>query len=160
MCARNTLSHKVSKSAAQQRPKQEQANQLDDSSITATSSKRVRFAEENQVHWISGPAPSPSTIWYNEEELSQIKVQAKALIRYAKSHGLSSKTPELRGLHMKNKKQRKAHWMMALSCVLDEQQHLSAEEIAEVYRRFTTGSVQIALRLGQEDADEALQVEL
>jgi len=102
-----------------------------------------------------------SQVWYNEQELLQIKQEAQELIQQAKQKKLPHTADELRGLHMTQKRQRRSVWMMALACVLDEQQrHIrngvpkdrAAETLAKLYKSFAFSAVQIAQKLGEEDA--------
>jgi hypothetical protein len=102
-----------------------------------------------------------SQVWYNEQELVQIKQEAQDLIEQVKERKLSHTVDELRGLHMTQKRQRRAAWVMARSCVLDEQkrqarhQHGNGsdpETIARMYRSFAFAATQIAQKIGLDDA--------
>jgi hypothetical protein len=106
-----------------------------------------------------------SQVWYNEEELLQIKQEAQQLIQQAKDRTISYTANELRGLHMTQKRQRRSAWMMALACVLDEQKRQvrdgvskerAAETIAKLYKSFAFSAVQIAQKVAQEDALAAM----
>lgn len=102
-----------------------------------------------------------SQVWYNEEELLQIKQEAQQLIQQAKNRTILHTASELRGLHMTQKRQRRSAWMMALACVLDEQKRQlrngvpkdrAAETLAKLYKSFAFSAVQIAQKVGEEDA--------
>ncbi len=102
-----------------------------------------------------------SQVWYNEEELLEIKHEAQQLIQQAKEKKVPHTADELRGLHMTQKRQRRSAWMMALACVLDEQNRQlrngvpkdrASETLAKLYKSFAFSAVQIAQKLGQDDA--------
>jgi hypothetical protein len=65
---------------------------------------------------------------------------------------------------MTQKRQRWSLWLMALTCVLDEQNRQTrngvpkdrgAENLAKLYKSFAFSAVQIAQQIGQDDAEEA-----
>ena len=67
---------------------------------------------------------------------------------------------------MSKKHKRRSLWMMALSCVLDEQRrhkrelgHVPADELAKAYMSFAVTSQQIAQIIGQQDAEAAQEDE-
>lgn len=106
-----------------------------------------------------------SQVWYNEEELLQIKHEAQQLIQQAKDRTIPHTANELRGLHMTQKRQRRSAWVMALACVLDEQKRQlrngvpkdrGAETLAKLYKSFAFSAVQIAQKVGQEDSLAAM----
>ena len=99
--------------------------------------------------------------WYQEEEIAQLKSDSSEIIRRAKSKE-DLQGESLRGLHMSKKKQRRSLWIMALSCVLDEQtnqtsQHIhDPDTIAKLYKSFSTVSEQMAIANGKNDALQAI----
>ena len=100
-------------------------------------------------------------IWYQDHELGEIKKEATKTLRLAKKGAmLDEKEYCLRGLGSKSRlgQRRRCSWVMALSCVLDEQdrqQRLGVsdpERMATLYRSFANPSVQAAIMHAQEDA--------
>ena len=101
-------------------------------------------------------------IWYRDYELADIKQEASALINAAKTKkSVSKDSTELRGLHMSKKKQRRQLWVMALTCVLDEQRNQAAlgvsdpAKLARLYQSFTQLATKVAIKTGESDAEAA-----
>ena len=75
--------------------------------------------------------------WYGEAELVQIKAEAS---------------------DERKRQQRRSNWMMAVTCVLDEQQRQKdagakdPEELARQYHLFSQSAQETASRIGMEDA--------
>ena len=114
-----------------------------------------------------------SMIWYREFELKSIKQDALDLLRQARGgsdddvQGQNDGCQELclRGLGSSlgrpgGPQNRRSNWMMALTCVLDEQQRQKSlgihdpEHIAKLYRAFAVHSQHSALSTGRQDAKD------
>jgi hypothetical protein len=129
---------------------------------TIAPKKRVSFNSRIKVRGIPHVKDiSQSELshrWYQEEELAEIKQTASGIIKRAKA----SETLEgecVHGLHMSKKQQRRSLWVMALSCVLDEQKRQSShglvrdpEKMAKLYKSFSFVSEQMAQANGKSDA--------
>jgi hypothetical protein len=102
--------------------------------------------------------------WYREDELAGIKQKASETLRRIKADEVPNDGEELRGSHRSKKQQRRSLWVMALTCVLDEQKRQARdkvhdpETIAKLYRSFAFSSVQIAQVLGRQDAEAAREI--
>ena len=102
--------------------------------------------------------------WYRKDELAGIKQEASNTLRRVKAKELPKDGEELRGLRMSKKKQRRSLWVMALTCVLDEQKRQArdkvhdSETMAKLYRSFVFSSEQIAQVLGRQDAEAAREI--
>jgi hypothetical protein len=102
--------------------------------------------------------------WYREDELADIKQEASETLRRVKAKEVSKDGEELRGLHMSKKQRRRSLWVMALTCVLDEQKRQArdkvhdSETMAKLYRSFVFSSEQIAQVLGRQDAEAAREI--
>jgi hypothetical protein len=65
----------------------------------------------------------------------------------------------LRGLRMSKKQQRRSNWIMAMTCVLDEQKRQAREKInhpeqlAKLYRSFAFTAQKTAEKSAREDAE-------
>jgi hypothetical protein len=102
--------------------------------------------------------------WYRKDELADIKQEASEIRRRIKAKEGPKDGEELRGLHMSKKQQRRSLWVMALTCVLDEQKRQARDKVrdpetmAKLYRSFAFSSEQIAQVLGRQDADAAREI--
>jgi hypothetical protein len=102
--------------------------------------------------------------WYRKDELADIKQEASETLRRVKAKEVPKDGEELRGLHMSKKQQRRSLWVMALTCVLDEQKRQARdkvrdpETISKLYRSFAFSSEQIAQVLGRQDAEAAREI--
>jgi hypothetical protein len=98
--------------------------------------------------------------WYQNYELTHIKNEAAETIRMAKNKELPAENGEttLRGLHMSKKHQRRSLWIMALSCVLDEQKRQARaqvndpETLAKLYSSFAFNAKKTAQEMARQDA--------
>ena len=96
-------------------------------------------------------------VWYSEEELLLIKQDAQELMQQAKLKQIPHTEDALRGLHMRQKKQRRSSWVMALTCVLDEQKRQARgggcdpETIAKLYKSFAFSATQMLRTLAIVD---------
>ena len=112
-----------------------------------------------------------SMIWYRESELKSIKQDALEVLRQARSGSDDDSEDQneeevcLRGLGSSlgrpgGPQNRRSNWMMALSCVLDEQHRQKSlgiydeEHIAKLYRAFAVHSQHAALSTGRQDAKD------
>jgi hypothetical protein len=102
--------------------------------------------------------------WYQKDELADIKQAAAETLRRAKAKEVPNDGEELRGLRMSKKQQRRSLWIMALTCVLDEQKRQARDKVhdpetmAKLYRSFAFSSEQIAQDLGRQDAEAAREI--
>jgi hypothetical protein len=102
--------------------------------------------------------------WYRKEELADIKQEASKTLRRAKAKELPNDGEELRGLRMSKKQQRRSLWVMALTCVLDEQKRQARDNVhdpktmAKLYRSFAFSAEQTARVLGRQDAEAAQEI--
>jgi hypothetical protein len=102
--------------------------------------------------------------WYRKDELADIKQEASKTLRRAKAKELLNDQEELRGLCMSKKQQRRRLWVMALTCVLDEQKCQARDKVhdpktmAKLYRRFAFSAEQIAQVVGRQDAEAAREI--
>lgn len=125
-----------------------------------------------------------SSLWYGEQELAEIRIEAAETARRAEERAAATNTDEtdcreeetseiaddgeytLRGLSsmlMSTRRRRHSCWIMALTCVLDEQKRQQRENrfdpytIAKMYRAFAVGALHIAQANGRKDAEAAAQ---
>jgi hypothetical protein len=102
--------------------------------------------------------------WYRKDELADIKKEASKHLRRAKAKELPNDGEEVRGLRMPKKQQRRSLWVMALTCVLDEQKRQARDKVhdpktmAKLYRSFAFSSEQIAQDFGRQDAEAAREL--
>jgi hypothetical protein len=102
--------------------------------------------------------------WYRQDELADIKQEASETLRRVKAKEVPKDGEELRGLHMSKKQQRRSLWVLALTCVLDEQMRQDRDKVhdpetmAKRYRSFAFSSEQIAQVLGRQDAEAAREI--
>jgi hypothetical protein len=102
--------------------------------------------------------------WYRKSELAAIESDAGKTIRNAKENGVDTVLDDsthhtVRRLNCSKKQKRRNLWVMALSCVLDEQKRQAREgvddpeSLACIYRSFAFTSEQKARDNGRRDAD-------
>jgi hypothetical protein len=103
--------------------------------------------------------------WYRQDELADIKQEASETLRRVKAKEVPKDgEEELRGLRMPKKQQRRSLWVIALTCVLDEQKRQARDKVcdpetmAKRYRSFAFSSEQIAQVLGRQDAEAAREI--
>jgi hypothetical protein len=105
-----------------------------------------------------------TTRWYRQDELADIKQEASETLRRVKAKEVPKDGEELRGLHMPKKQHRRSLWVMALTCVLDEQNRQDRDKVhdpetmAKLYQSFAFSSEQIAQVLGRQDAEAAREI--
>jgi hypothetical protein len=98
--------------------------------------------------------------WYQNYELAHIKNEVTETIRMAKSNDLPAENGEntLRGLHMTKKQRRRSLWIMALTCVLDEQKRQARDQVndpetlAALYSSFAFNAKKKAQEIARLDA--------
>jgi hypothetical protein len=106
------------------------------------------------------PEEEASRRWYQNCELAHIKSQVIEQIRMAKNKELPAESDEhtLRGLHMPKKQQRRSLWIMALTCVLDEQKRQARDQVsdpeilAKLYSSFAFTAKNMAQEMARLDA--------
>jgi hypothetical protein len=144
------------------------------SSRRSSSRKRViSFNKRGNVRAIpqlkSLSEEEKSKVWYRESELKAIKQEALDLMKQVKDCGDNDDHDDeelcVRGLggsigRPGSPQNRRSNWMMALTCVLDEQERQKEfgisdpEHIAKLYRAFAVYSQQYAVATGRQDAKE------
>ncbi len=77
------------------------------------------------------PEEELTSRWYQHYELAHIKNEVTETIRMAKNKELPVENDQntLRGLHMPKKQRRRSLWIMALTCVLDEQKRQARDQV-------------------------------
>jgi hypothetical protein len=106
------------------------------------------------------PEQELASRWYRHYELAHIKNEVTETIRMVKNKELPAESSEntLRGLHMPKKRRRKALWIMAITCVLDEQKRQARDQVndtetlAKLYSSFAFTAKQIAQEMARLDA--------
>jgi hypothetical protein len=107
------------------------------------------------------PEKELTSQWYQSYELVHIKNEVTETIRMAKNKELPAENGEnstLRGLHMPKKQQRRSLWIMALTCVLDEQKRQARDQVndpetlAKLYSSFAFTAKRIAQEMAHLDA--------
>jgi hypothetical protein len=140
------------------------------------SSRRMRLKKERHVefnprikvrsipHMQDASEDELTERWYRKDELADIKKEASKHLRRAKAKELPNDGEELRGLRMPKKQQRRSLWVMALTCVLDEQKRQARDKVhdpktmAKLYRSFAFSSEQTARVFGRQDAEAAREL--
>jgi hypothetical protein len=106
------------------------------------------------------PEEELTSRWYQNYELAHIKNEVAETIRMAKNKELPAENGEntLRGLHVPKKQQRRSLWIMALTCVLDEQKRQARDQVndpetlAKLYSSFAFTAKRIAQEMAHLDA--------
>ena len=106
------------------------------------------------------PEEELTCLWYQKHELAHIKNEVTETIRMVKNKELSAENGEntLRGLRVTKKQQRRSLWIMALTCVLDEQKRQARDQVndpetlAKVYSSFAFNAKKIAQEMARIDA--------
>jgi hypothetical protein len=97
--------------------------------------------------------------WYRGYELAQIKHETAEIVCMAKNNELLPNDDSLRGLRMSKKQQRRSNWIMAMTCVLDEQKRQAREKVnypeqlAKLYGSFAFTAQKTAEKSGRQDAE-------
>jgi hypothetical protein len=123
-----------------------------------------RIEVRNIPHVQDASEDELTTRWYRQDELADIKQEASETLRRVKAKEVPKDGEELRGLHMPKKRHRRSLWVMALTCVLDEQKRQARDKVhdpetmAKLYRSFASPSAQTAQVLGRQDAEAAREI--
>jgi hypothetical protein len=105
------------------------------------------------------PEEELTSRWYQNYELAHIKNEVTETIRMAKNKESPAENGEntLRGLNMPKKQRRRSLWIMALTCVLDEQKRQARDQVndpetlAKLYASFAFAAKQTAQEIARLD---------